>query len=76
MYQIMGMLEYDNSTYTVVGIGDITLKFDTDFVYILKNVRYIPKLSRNLISVGRLEKVDFAGKIGNEILKLVKVAFV
>ena len=38
----------DNSAYSVVGMSDITLKFDTGFVYTLKDVRYIPELSRNL----------------------------
>lgn len=49
-----------------------SLKFNTGFLYTLRNVRYILELSRNLISVGRLEKSDFFGKIGDGILKLVK----
>lgn len=33
-------------------------------------------MSRNLISLGKLEKVDFTGKIGNEVLEMVKGAVV
>lgn len=54
----------DNSAYNVVGIGDINLKFDS-FVHTLKDIKYIPELFRNLISVGRLEKADFISKIEN-----------
>jgi hypothetical protein len=66
----------DNFAYTIAGIGNINVKFDTGFVYTLKDVRYIPELSRNLISVGRLEKDDFTGKIGNGMLKMIKGALV
>ncbi|KAL2491142.1 CCHC-type domain-containing protein [Abeliophyllum distichum] len=66
----------DNSAYTVAGIGDVTLKFDTGFVYTLNDVRFIPELSRNLISVGQLERIGFTGKIGNGMLKLMKGALV
>lgn len=48
--------------------------FDIDFVYTLKDVRYILELSKNLISAEKLEKADFTSKIENGVLKLVKNA--
>ena len=66
----------DNFSYTIAGIGDIKIKFNTGFVYVLKEVRYIPELSRNLISVGRLEKDNFTGKIENDMFKMMKGALI
>ena len=44
----------DNIVYKVVGVGDITVKFENGFVHILNGVRYIPQMGRNLIFVGEL----------------------
>jgi len=55
-----------NIGYKVIGVGDITVKLDTGYVLKLKDVRYIPKMARNLISMGKLEKSDFTEKIEME----------
>ena len=55
-----------NIVYKVIGIGDITIKLDTRYVLKLRDVRYIPKMARNLILVGELEKNGFTRKIGME----------
>ena len=54
-----------NITYKVIGVGDISVKLDTSYVLKLKDVRYIPEMARNLISVGELENSDLTGKIEN-----------
>lgn len=34
-------------------IGSVTLKFlENDYIFSLKNIRYIPSLNRNLITMG------------------------
>ncbi|XP_022858084.1 uncharacterized protein LOC111379009 [Olea europaea var. sylvestris] len=66
----------DNFAYSIAEIVDINIRFDTSFVYTLKDVRYIPELSSNLILVGRLEKNDFTDKIGNGTLKMINGALV
>lgn len=39
----------------VKGKGTIKLKLHDDYAKLLTNVRYIPELKRNLISLGTLE---------------------
>ncbi|KAA0063883.1 Retrovirus-related Pol polyprotein from transposon TNT 1-94 [Cucumis melo var. makuwa] len=41
-----------------IGIGSVTLKFKDGIATLLRNVRYVPSLKRNLISLGML---DFIG---------------
>ena len=61
-----------NITYKVIEVRDISVKLDTGYVLKLKEVRYIPEMVRNLISVGELEKSGLIGKIENGILKIIK----
>ena len=65
-----------NIAYKVIGIGDITLKLDSGYVLKLRDVRFIPEMARNLISVGELEKNGFTRKIENEMIKMFKEAMV
>jgi len=65
-----------NIAYKVIGIGDISIKLNTGYALKLKDIRYIPKMSRNLILVGELEKSDLTEKIENEVLKMFKRAMV
>ena len=66
----------NNHAYKIARIGNITLKFDTSYVLKWHEVRYIPEIGRNLISVGALETDGFSGKIGNNMLKMIKGALV
>lgn len=66
----------NNDAYKIVGIGDITLKFDTGYVLKLHGVIYNPEMARDLISVGALETDGFSGKIGNSMLKMIKGSLV
>ena len=45
----------DGSAFNVVGIGNVRILLPNGSVWLLENVRYIPKLRRNLISVGQLD---------------------
>ena len=46
----------DGSAYQVMGVGDIKFKMCDGQEVILKGVRHVPGLTRNLISLGRLHE--------------------
>ena len=46
----------NNQVCSIKGIGTVRLKVDNGCVVILNDVRYIPEVKRNLISLGSLEK--------------------
>ena len=45
----------DGSALDVVGMGDVRILLPNRSVWLLEKVRHIPKLRRNLISVGQLD---------------------
>lgn len=45
----------DNNSQNVVGVGDIAIRMYDGVVRQLREVRYVPNLKRNLISLGTLE---------------------
>ena len=45
----------DNSTHSVEGIGNCTLKLKSGNSLLLKGVLYVPRIKRNLISITTLE---------------------
>lgn len=52
-------------------VGSGTVRFDIDFVYTLKGVRYIQNIGKNLIFVETLEHTYFTGV---QMLKMFKEA--
>ncbi|CAH9106069.1 unnamed protein product [Cuscuta europaea] len=56
----------------VLGIGDVCLRFSSDCVLTLKNVRHVPELCCNLLSCVSLENDGLKGKSGKGIMKVVK----
>lgn len=44
----------NNALYRVVSVGNVKLKMHDGSVYELKQVRHIPDLKRNLISLGMI----------------------
>ena len=46
----------DNSC-KIIGIGFVSLRFKDDVVTLLRNVRHVPTLKRNLISLGMLNSI-------------------
>ena len=45
----------DGAALDVVGMGDVRILLPNVFVWLLEEVRHIPNLRRNLISVGQLD---------------------
>ena len=45
----------DSTALDVVGMGDVRILLPNGSVWLLENVRHIPNLRRNLISVGQLD---------------------
>ena len=66
----------DNHPCKVAGIGSISLKNHDGLTRVLIDVRYIPKLEKNLISLGTLESKGFTIILHNGILKVVSRALV
>ncbi|XP_038904482.1 uncharacterized protein LOC120090851 [Benincasa hispida] len=62
----------NNNSCPVVGISSVSLKLEDRSVKLLRNVRHVPKLKRNLISLGMCDSIDceYRGKEGYcEVLK-------
>ena len=66
----------DNQPCKIVVIGSISLKNHDESTRVLIDVRYIPKLEKNLISLGTLESKGFTIIMQNGILKVVSGALV
>ena len=66
----------DNQPCKIAGIGSISLKNHDGSTRVLTDVRYIPKLEKNLISLGTLESKGFTIILQNGILKVVSGALV
>ena len=66
----------DNQPCKIAGIGSISLKNHDGSTRVLTYVRYIPKLEKNLISLGTLESKGFTIILQNGILKVVSGALV
>ncbi|GKA71176.1 retrovirus-related pol polyprotein from transposon TNT 1-94 [Tanacetum coccineum] len=49
----------DDKTLDIAGIGDVILKTSFGTSWTLKDVRYIPRLKRRLISVGQLDEEGY-----------------
>ncbi|MDV3143386.1 MAG: hypothetical protein Q8761_03110, partial [Sweet potato little leaf phytoplasma] len=47
----------NNNTCRVIGIGSVSLKLKDGTVKLLRNVRHVPNLKRNLISLGMLDSI-------------------
>ena len=66
----------DNQPCKIAGIDSISLKNHDGSTRVLTDVRYIPKLEKNLISLGTLESKGFTIIMQNGILKVVSGALV
>ncbi|KAI5328285.1 hypothetical protein L3X38_027682 [Prunus dulcis] len=66
----------DGSVCRVKSIGSIKVKMHDGFVRLLGMVRYIPKLSKNLISLGTLDKNSYTFKANGGKLIISKGSLV
>ena len=66
----------NNETCQVKGIGDVTIQMYDGIERTLKDVRYIPELVRNLISLGTLDDLGYTNKMEAGTLKISKGSMV
>lgn len=59
----------NNLAYKVVGIGTISLKMFDSVTKDLNQVRYVPELKSNLISLGMIGHLGYIIKVGNGKLR-------
>ena len=60
----------------IVGIGDVCLDTSIGNKLVLKDVRYVPDICLNLISIGRLDDEGFTNSFGESKWKLTKGSLV
>lgn len=61
----------DDRSCEIHGEGNVVLNLDKGTIVVLENVRYIPKLSRNLISLGTFEKFVYGVSLKNGKAKVI-----
>ena len=64
------------SSMIMEGVGTIQIKMFDGMIRELKEVRYVPQLKRNLISVGALETLGLVVSIKEGVLKMTKGSMV
>ncbi|KAH9649116.1 hypothetical protein KPL70_025868 [Citrus sinensis] len=62
----------NNVVCKIMGIGNINLKLHDGTIRELKQVRYVPELKRNLISLGMLDQMGYSVRIESGELMIVK----
>ncbi|CAD6258513.1 unnamed protein product [Miscanthus lutarioriparius] len=66
----------DDNPCDIVGIGSVQIKTDDGMTRTLKNVRYIPEMSRNLISLSTLDAEGYKYSGSDGVLKVSKGSLV
>ena len=66
----------DDNLCNIEGIGTIRVKMFDGIVRELKEVRYVPQLKKNLISIGTLEALGFVVSIRDDVFKMTKGSMV
>ena len=66
----------DDHPCIMEGVGTIPIRMFDGMVRELKEVRYVPQLKRNLISVGVLESLGLGVSIKDGVLKMTKGSMV
>jgi hypothetical protein len=59
-----------------IGIGTIKVRTFDGVVRTLTNVRYVPDLKKNLISLGRLDSLGYGFLTKDRVMKITKGALV
>jgi 5'-3' exoribonuclease 2 len=62
----------DNSPCTVVGMGTVQIKMFDGVVRTLTEVRHVPSMSRNLISLSTLDTKGYKYYAGDGVMKVTK----
>lgn len=66
----------NNAMCRITGIGNVKLKLNDDTVRIVTNVRHVPEMKRNLISLGMLESEGCSYTAEDGILKVLRESLV
>jgi len=66
----------DDCLCNIKGIGTIFIKMFNRMVWELKEVRYVPQLKKNLISVGALKALDVEVSTRDGVLKMTRGSMV
>lgn len=53
-------------------IGVVKLSLEFGFYFVLENTIYVPTIRQNLISISKLDALDFSFKFGSGIFKLFR----
>ena len=64
----------NDATCPVIGIGTMKIKIFGGVVGVLSNVRYVPDLRKNLISLGVLDDLGYSYSLKGGIMKITKGA--
>ncbi|GJR16644.1 retrovirus-related pol polyprotein from transposon TNT 1-94 [Tanacetum coccineum] len=62
----------DNRACAIMGIGKVRVQMKDGSSFVLENVRYIPELKRNLISLGTLDREGYTVMLQNGRVKVIK----
>ncbi|GKC64994.1 hypothetical protein Tco_1097592 [Tanacetum coccineum] len=62
----------DNRACVIMRIGNVIVQMKDGSSFVLENVRYIPELKRNLISLGTLDREGYTVKLQNRRVKVIK----
>jgi hypothetical protein len=62
----------NEAKYKIVGMGDIQIETDIGCKLILKDVRHVPEIRFNLISIGKLDDEGYHNYLGGGQWKLSK----
>ena len=71
-YMVMG----DDHPCNIEGMGTVRIKMEDEIIRELKEVRYVPQLKRNLISVGALKALGLVISIRDGVFKMIKGSMV
>lgn len=66
----------NNKDLVIKGKGDVCIKTPAGNQWTLKDVRYIPSLKKNLISIGQLDSTGYAIELEKSSWKIMKGAMV
>ena len=62
----------NNKSYKFMGTGTIRIKMHDDVERLLQQVRYIPGLKRNLVSLGIWDVKGYSYKPSGEVIRVTK----
>ncbi|GJY59855.1 retrovirus-related pol polyprotein from transposon TNT 1-94 [Tanacetum coccineum] len=62
----------DNRACGIIGTKKVRVQMKDGSSFVLENVRYIPELKRNLISLGTLDREGYTVKLQNGRVKVIK----